>query len=288
MVDWSTLPNNGTNGSESMSLQDIEDEFGGDGGDIEIDFYWNGGAYVPDVAWNYAIPDLYNATGNIKTDSEKRDTPLSLNAFYGAVWGTFVNFQMCGGGGGGGAGSSAGRGSNNVGNGNAGGASNISMDTDSNFGGTAAGGAGGLHGDSVNYQGTAGGGSIFGNGGGVTAQNTNGANGTGFGSGGAGGGGDQDSGKGDNIGYGGTGGGGGSSLEGGSPDPPDINNNRYRYNSVITFAPGNRGSGGSGSFSTGGLGTKGRVGITYDGDTYYFDGAVDHILGSLATIDDVP
>ena len=101
MVDWSTLPNNGTNGSESLSLQDIEDEFGGDGGDIEIDFYWNGGAYVPDVAWNYAIPDLYNSTGNIKTDAQKRDTPLSFNAFYGAVWGTFVNFQMVGGGGGG-------------------------------------------------------------------------------------------------------------------------------------------------------------------------------------------
>ena len=285
MVDWSTLPNAGTNNSASMSLQDIEDEFGGDGGDIEIEYYYRQGAYVPEVAWNYRIPDLYNQiSGNFKDPLD----PLSLNAFYGAVWGTFVNFQMVGGGGGGGAGSSSGRGSNNVGNGAAGNASNLSMDTDSNFGGTAAGGAGGLHGDSTNYQGTAGGGSVFGTGGGVTAQNTNGANGSGFGSGGAGGGGDQDSGKNDNLGYGGTGGTGGTLLEGGSPNPPDINNNRYKYNSVITFARGSAGSGGSGSFSTGGNGTRGRVGITYDGDTFYFDGNVDHILGSLATLDDVP
>ena len=284
MVNWSTLPNIGTNGDNSLSLQDIEDEFGGDGGDIELSYYYEGGAYVPEVAWNYRIPDLYNNTGNFKDPPD----PISLNAFYGAVWGTFINFQMVGGGGGGGAGSSAGRGSNNVGNGGAGNASNLSMDTDSNFGGTAAGGAGGLHGDSVNYQGTAGGGSVFGTGGGVTAQNTNGANGNGFGSAGAGGGGDQDSGKGDNLGYGGTGGTGGALLEGGSPNPPDINNNRYKYNSVITFARGSRGSGGSGSFSTGGFGTNGRVGITYDGDTYYFSGNADHIVGSLATTDDVP
>jgi hypothetical protein len=284
MVDWSTLPNAGTNNANSLSLKDIEDEFGGDGDDIELEFYYEGGAYVPKVAWNYRIPDLYNQSGNIKDPLD----PLSLNAFYGAVWGTFVNFQMVGAGGGGGAGSSNGRGSNNVGNGNAGGASNLSMDADSNFGGSAAGGAGGLHGDSANYQGAGGGGSIFGTGGGVTAQNTNGANGTGWGSGGAGGGGDQASGKGDNIGYGGTGGAGGSLLEGGSPEDPDINNNRYKYNSVITFSPGNAGSGGSGSFSTGGNGRKGRVGITYDGETYYFSGNADHILGSFATEDDVP
>jgi hypothetical protein len=284
MVNWSTLPNNGTNGENSLSLQDIEDEFGGDGDDIELGFYYNGGAYVPDVAWNYAIPNLYNNTGNFKDPLD----PLSFNAFYGAVWGTFVNFAMAGGGGGGGAGSSAGRGSNNIGNGSAGGTSTVSMDTNSGFGGTAAGGAGGLHGDSANFEGTAGGGSIFGTGGPATPENTNGSNGAGGGAAGAGGGGDRDSGKGDNIGYGGTGGTGGATLEGGSPFPPDINNNRYKYNSVINFSAGNAGGGGSGSFSTGGNGVRGRLAITYDGDTYYLGGSGEHVVGSLAEIDDVP
>lgn len=288
MVDWSTLPNAGTNGSESISLQDIANEFSGDGVDIAIEDYYEGGFfdYVPGVAWNYRITDKYNEFGN---DIDP-PLPIGLAMFYGAVWGTFVNFQMVGGGGGGGAGSSNGRGANNIGNGTAGNASNISMDSDSNFGGTAAGGAGGLHGDSPNYQGTPGGGSIFGLGGAASGDGVNGANGNGWGSGGAGGGGDQASGKGDNLGYGGTGGGGGTLLQGGSPEDPDINNNRYKYNSIITLSCGTGGQGGAGSFRTGGRGTDGKVGITYDGDTYYFEGAsaADHILGSLATEDDVP
>ena len=283
MVAWSTLPNAGTNGDESISLAKIENEFDGatnwvaDGlTPIQLSDYYEGGGLVPEVAWNYRIP---NTPGD----------PISLNDFYGAVWGTFVNYAMVGGGGGGGAGSSSGRGSNNVGNGNAGGQSNISMDTDTNFADIAFGGAGGLHGDSNNWNGGAGGDSIFGTGGALTPQNSVGQAGTGWGSGGAGGGGDQDSGKGDTLGYGGTGGSAGTARFGGSPNPFDVNNvKRYKYNSVITFSPGLNGTGGTGSFRNGGSGTRGRVGITYDGDTYYYDTAVDHILGSFATIDDVP
>ena len=289
MVDWSTLPNIDTNNSQNMSLQKIEDEFGGDGGDISLDFYWNGGAYVPDVAWNYRIPDLYNQIGgNIKNDAEKRDTPLSLNAFYGAVWGTFVNFLISGGGGGGGAGSSSGQGSNNVGNGTDGGASNISIDNDSNFGGTAAGGAGGLHGDSPTFNGQLGESSVWGGGGAGANQNQNGSNSPNRGAGGGGGGGDAASGKGDTQGNGGSGGFAGASLEGGSEGTDLANDTRYKYNSVITIGIGNGGAGGSGSFTTGGSGGGGQARLTYDGDDYFFTSAADHVLGEFATTDDVP
>lgn len=283
MVDWSTLPNIDTNNSQNMSLQKIEDEFGGDGGDIALDFYYSGGAYVPDVAWNWRIPDFDfddAVNGNL--------LPISLNAFYGAVWGTFVNFLISGGGGGGGAGSSSGAGSNNIGNANAGGASNISIDNDSNFGGTAAGGAGGLHGDSPNYNGVAGESSVWGLGGAGANQNQNGDSSPNRGAGGGGGGGDQASGKGDTQGQGGSGGSAGASLEGGSEGTDLANDTRYKYNSIITIGIGAGGNGGTGSFTTGGSGGGGQCRLTYDGDDYFFTSATDHVLGEFATVDDVP
>lgn len=286
MVNWSTLPNTGTNNSQNMSLQKIEDEFGGDGGDIELGAYYRGGIRVPDVAWNYRIPSVFNDNGDLRNESEL--LPLSLNAFYGAVWGTFVNFLISGGGGGGGAGSSSGRGSNNIGNGNAGGASNISIDNDSNFGGTAAGGAAGLHGDSNFFYGLAGESSVWGLGGAIANQNTNGNDSPNRGAGGSGGGGDQASGKGDTFGNGGSGGGAGANLEGGSAGTDLANDTRYKYNSIITIGIGAGGNGGTGSFTTGGDGGGGQCRLTYDGDDYFFTSATDHVLGEFATVDDVP
>ena len=162
----------------SVSLQDIEDEFGGTG-QISLSEYYRGNTYETLVSGNNTtVPQ----SGTIK-----------FSQFRGSFQARYLTWKLLGAGGGGGYGLQNGGGSGTAPNG---GDSTLTYSGTTN---TSTGGAGGDNG-SIYYTDTGSAGQNadtsqsysenFGTSGGETPQDQNGAAGSGFGAGGSGGGGD--------------------------------------------------------------------------------------------------
>lgn len=163
----------------AVSLQDVEDEFGGTGA-ISLSEYYRGNNYENAVSGNNTgVP---------------QSGPISLGNFRGTVLARYMEFILLGGGGGGGYGLDDGGGSGSAADG---GSSSLTINS-STF--TANGGDGGgngsvsrLSGDQAGHNANISDGYSrdFGSSAGVTGNNSSASPGTGFAAGGSGGGGDN-------------------------------------------------------------------------------------------------
>jgi len=224
-----------------ITLQDIEDEFGGTGS-VSLSEYYRNGAYV--TSNNTSVPNSGAA--------------ISLSNFYGAVNGLLVEYEIIGGGGGGGYGQ-ANYQTTNGSRGGTGGTSSISGSGFSTRSST--GGIGGLNGPVQSQpQGVAGAASVYGSGGAAVGDKTHGndAPSASYGAGGGGGGGDN-AGTYGTDGAGGKGGAASSRITGNVGIIP--------VGTTISVVVGSGGSGGTPNY-TGGDGANGYVRIRKDGGSW--------------------
>lgn len=163
----------------AVSLQDVEDEFGGTGS-ISLSEYYRGNNYENAVSGN--------------NTSVPQSGPISLANFRGTVLARYIEFILLGAGGGGGYGVGDGAGSGKAADG---GGSSLTINSSTY---TASGGTGGgngavsrLSGDQAGHNANIADGYSrdFGSSGGSTGNSANASAGTGFAAGGSGGGGDS-------------------------------------------------------------------------------------------------
>ena len=223
-----------------ITLQDIEDEFGGEGS-VGLSEYYRNGAYV--TSNNTSVPT---------------SGAISLSDFYGAVNGLLVEYEIIGGGGGGG----YGLGNYSQGNGSRGGTGGTSSISGSGFSTKSSAGAiGGLNAPvQSQWQGVAGFASVYGLGGAAVGEKTpgNDAPSLSYGAGGGGGGGD-------NAGAYSTDGAGGKGGEASNRITGDVG--IIPVGTVITVAVGSGGVGGDGNYD-GGDGASGYVRLRKDGGSW--------------------
>jgi hypothetical protein len=223
-----------------ITLQDIEDEFGGTES-IGLSEYYRNGAYV--TSNNTSVPT---------------SGAISLSNFYGAINALLVEYEIIGGGGGGG----GGRSNYNNTDGSRAGTGGTSSISGSGFStASSTGGIGGLNAPVQNeWQGVAGEASIYGAGGAAVGEKTNGnsAPSSSYGAGGGGGGGD-------NASFLSTDGAGGKGGE--ASDRITGNVGYMPVGTVITVTVASGGSSGNGNFP-GGVGAGGLVNLRKNGGAW--------------------
>jgi len=233
----------------SVSLQDVEDEFGGTG-TISLSEYYRSNTYGTVSGNNTTVPQ----SGQIK-----------LGQFRGTEKKRYVTYYLCGGGGGGGYGMDDRSGSGTAGNG---GDSTITLNGSTH---TANGGAGGDNGrvdrgsaERAGHNANIADGYYkdFGSSGGLTGNNASASQGSGYVAGGSGGGGDAPSDY-DRSGQAGEGGDAGQQITG---------NEYVSIGSTISYTLGGGGSGGTGP-TYGANGRGGAVVIIKDGTEVVYTGS---------------